>query len=246
MSKKSQKMKKFIFNRLILICVAMSSFSSCVVYHPHNVNVPLLRERGEMQLEANVSTTIPFLLSPSLNASYAYAPINMLGLQASGSFTDGQNMFGQVAAGTFHTFGSSVLECYVGYGRGVSSGGKNNDLNQNSYSVDGSYGLVFGQVDFGWRQLADNSIDVGMAMKAGVLNPSWEKRQIADDGTETVVDELKDPHFLLEPQLVFRFGIEKVKFYVNMAYSFIDGWPTDNSYFNYERFSVGIGVNYCF
>ena len=85
-----------------------------------------------------------------------------------------------------------------------------------------------------------------MAMKAGVLNPSWEKRQIADDGTETVVDELKDPHFLLEPQLVFRFGIEKVKFSVNMAYSFIDGWPTDNSYFNYERFSVGIGVNYCF
>ena len=239
-------MKKSISNHLILIAIAALMFSSCVVYHPHNVNVPLLHEKGEMQLDANASTTIPFLLSPSLNVSYAYAPVNMLGLQASGSFTDGQNMFGQLAAGTFYTFGHSVLECYVGYGRGVSDGGNGSDLNENKYNVKGNYGLLFSQIDFGWRQLVDNSIDVGMALKAGMITPSWEKLQLADDGTESVVEELKDPFFLLEPQLVFRFGSERIKFTINMAYSFIDGWPTDNNYFNYEKFSIGLGVNYCF
>lgn len=239
-------MKRKLFNSLLVFVLSPMMFSSCIMYHPHNIIVPLLHEKGEVQVEASVSESAPLLVAPAVNVSAAYAPVNMLALQAGGSFTDEGNMFGQFAAGTFQTFGKSVLECYVGYGRGSSYSSNSNENNKTSHYVDGYYNLVFSQINFGWRDLAEGDIDVGFGLKGGLMTPKWDKVLVDADGVETLEERHEDAHFLLQPHLMFRFGIERFKFSINMAYAFLSDWPNDNSYFNYERFSLGLGVNFCF
>lgn len=230
-----------------MVCVIISlMMSSCIVYHPHNVPLPLLCEQGEMQIEASVSESAPLLLAPALNASFSYAPVNHLGLQVAASFTDFNNLYAQMAVGTFYPWGKAVFEGYVGYGYGLSYGGKNTDLNNNTYYIDGTYQLPFVQCNFGWRNLLDGGFDVGLGCKAGSLMPQWEKTQLSDDGTENIVEQHTDSHFLIEPQLMLRFGTDHLKFAIHFSYAYLTEWPTENSYFNYERFSLGLGLHYCF
>ena len=62
--------------------------TSCVVYHPHNADIPLLYEKGQMQADASASLSAPLLAHPALNASFSYAPLSALGMQASFSVTN--------------------------------------------------------------------------------------------------------------------------------------------------------------
>lgn len=223
--------------------IAMFGFSSCIVYHPHNAELPLLHKQGQMQVEGSLSMTAPLLLSPAINASFAYAPLNMLGVQAAASLTDFKNLYVQGAAGTFFPFGLSVLECYVGYGYGTSYFDHQSESQTNKYFIDGNYNLVYSQINFGWAELAEGDFDIGIGLKGGIMTPHWDKINIGDDGTRTIDESHTDAHFLMEPQLMLRFGWEQFKFSINASYAFIDGWPTENNYFNYERFSVGLGVH---
>ena len=46
--------------------------------------------------------------------------------------------------------------------------------------------------------------------------------------------------------MVFRFGWPNFKFSFNFAFAALGGWPTDDNYFNYDRFSAGFGIHYKF
>ena len=234
-------MKKYI---VLLLTVVV--FGSCVVYHPHNVDIPLLSERGQLHVDGSVSMSAPLLVAPALNATVAWAPLDMFGVQASASVTDFKNCYFQAAGGTYFPFGNAVLECYLGYGHGLSYDDSVGDLNHHHYTVDGSYNRVFSQINFGWAGLDDGGIDVGMGLKGGLLTPKWDKIERLSDGTETLAERHDQVHFLLQPQLMFRFGWQKVKFSVNVAYAFLTDWPTENNYFNYERFSAGLGMHLMF
>lgn len=231
---------------LSILTLASLSFNSCIVYHPHTTDIPLLHHQGDLSVDANLSLSAPLMVAPAINATVAYAPINMLGVQAAASFTDVKDCHFQVAAGTWQPFGLSVLECYIGYAYGLSHNDTVSNLYHNTYYVDGHYNMAFSQINFGWRGLLDDSFDVALGLKGGILMPKWNKIELLDDGTESLAQCHDDSHFVLEPQLMIRFGWDKVKFSINMTYALIDGWPTDDNYFNYERFSIGAGLHFTF
>ncbi|MBR3828537.1 MAG: hypothetical protein IKJ40_04520 [Bacteroidales bacterium] len=232
--------------RLAIIIIATFGISSCIVYHPHNAELPLLHKQGQMQAEGSLSMSAPLLVSPAINASFAYSPINKLATQAAVSITDFKNLYAQGAAGTYFPFGKAVLECYAGYGYGISYFDHRSESQTKKYYIDGHYNLVYGQVNFGWAELSDGDFDIGVGLKGGIMSPRWDKITIDDQGLRRIEETHDDAHFLLEPQLMLRFGWEQFKFSINASYAFLDGWPTDNNYFNYERFSVGLGIHFNF
>ena len=218
--------------------------TSCVVYHPHNADIPLLHEKGQMQADASFSLSAPFLSHPALNASFSYAPLKAFGFQASFSFTEWNTYYAQALAGTFYPFGKTVIEGYLGYGYGASC--NINTAKDIQYRVDGNYHLYFGQMDLGWVNLAEGIIDVGLGVKGGVMQSQWEKVLLQEGGIETIEETLDDPHLLVEPQLMLRIGIHKVKLALNVSYAYLSDWPVENNYFNYERFSVSLGLHFHF
>ena len=111
--------------------------TSCVVYHPHNTDIPLLREQGDLHVDGSISLSAPLFAAPAIKANVAYAPLNMLGVQASASFTDPGIYHLQAAAGTYFPFGMSVLECYVGYGYGTTHQDTVSNLINNTYRTEG-------------------------------------------------------------------------------------------------------------
>ena len=239
-------MKRKIHIRLLLMLFATALEASCVVYHPHNADLPLLHEKGEMQMDASASLSAPLLAHPALNASFSYAPLSMLGMQASVSVTNVNTFYVQALAGTYHPFGKMVLEGYLGYGYGMSYNDNINTVRDVHYRVDGQYNLYFGQVDLGWVDLVEGDIDIGMGVKGGLMQSQWEKLLLPDDGPEKLEETLTDPHYLIEPQLMFRIGGQKVKLSVNVSYAYLSDWPKENNFFNYERFSGSLGLHFRF
>lgn len=244
--------KTSIARALLASALLALTGTSCMMYHPHNVDIPMLHEQGDLRVDGSASLTLPLLDGSGMNATVSYAPLNHLGLLISGSVTDPQNCYAHAAVGTFWPFGKSVLECYVGAATGHSeytqSGNNTSEstLLRQGYYVSGPYNIVFGQLNFGWNNLLDDLIDIGVGLRGGALKPDWRHVDIDDEGAETLVDHKNSPLMLFEPQLVFRIGGEHVKMGFNVAYSLIPDWPTDNNYYNYSRFSVAIGLNYHF
>lgn len=236
-------MKKVAISLSVML-LAIASFTSCVVYHPHNTDIPLLHEQGDLHIDGSVSASL--FAAPALNATVAYAPLNMVGLQAAASFSGIDNYYLQAAAGTYFPYKLSVLECYVGYAYGTTARDTVGNLLNETFRTEGHYNIVFSQINFGWAGLDDDCIDLGFGIKCGLLTPEFNKYQVADDGTETLVVQHTTPSFLFEPQLMFRFGWPKFKFCFNLGFAALSDWPTDDNYFNYDRFSLGFGVHYKF
>lgn len=230
--------------KLTFILIATLTLASCVVYHPHNTDIPLLREQGDLHLDGSISASLFDV--PAINTTVAYAPLNRVGAQASVSFSGINSYYLQAAAGTYFPFGLSVLECYVGYGYGTAKQDTVSNLVHQTYRTDGYYNIVFGQVNFGWAGLDDDCIDLGIGLKCGLMTPSFDKILVAEDGTETLDTHHDTPSVLLEPQLMFRFGWPQFKFCFNLAFAAFSDWPTEDNYFNYDRFSLGFGVHYKF
>lgn len=233
-------------NSLFLMLLLAGVVSSCVVYHPHNADIPLLHEKGEMQLDASASLSAPLLAHPALNASFSYAPLSALGMQASVSVTNVNTFYAQAMVGTFHPFDRMVLEGYLGYGYGMSCNDNINTVRDVHYRVDGQYSLYFGQVDIGWVNLVEGDLDIGMGVKGGLMKSQWEKVLLPEDGNESIEENLLGSHYLIEPQLMLRIGGQKVKFSINVSYAYLTDWPTDNNFFNYERFSASLGLHFRF
>lgn len=239
-------MNRTRFSHLALTLLLTALATSCVIYHPHNVDIPLLHEKGEMELNASLSLSAPLLGAPAANVSFSYAPLNYVGLQTAVSFSDINSFYAQAAGGGFLPLGKTVIEGYAGYGYGTSVHNINSNLKDETVRVDGHYNLAFGQVNLGWVNLVDSTLDVGLGFKGGRLYTDFEKIQLLENGETSLMDNLNSIHFLAQPQLMFRVGWPHIKFSLNIAYAFLTNWPESNNYFNYDRFSVGVGMHFDF
>ncbi|MBP5548683.1 MAG: hypothetical protein J6X58_07335 [Bacteroidales bacterium] len=236
-------MKRNIFIPLTIMLFCVFGCVSCVMYHPHNVDIPLLEQKGDLRIDGSLNMTFPLLDGTGANATVSWAPLNMLGLQASGSISDPENYQVQAAVGTFKGWGKSVLEFYVGAAKGHSY----YEFSNKQANVGGPYNMFFGQINFGWNHLANDIVDVGVGFKSGMMNPNWSKETYDEStGTWSIAATHTDPHLLIEPLLMLRMGGEHLKFCINVAYSVFADWPTDDNNFNYTRLSVGAGLNYKF
>lgn len=236
-------------NRSILFTLPLLAtflVTSCVVYHPHNVDIPLLHQRGQLQLDASASLSAPLFAAPAVNATASYAPFNHLGVQAAASFTSPHYYYFQGAAGTWFTSGNFVVEGYLGYGHGRSLIDSTESSINRNYQIDGNYNLYFGQINLGLADLADGHIDMGLGLKGGYLTPNFKQTEYLAEGLSQETSSYADPSFLIQPQLMFRFGFSKLKFSFNLGYTYLTQWAFDNNYFNYDRLSFSVGVNYRF
>ena len=236
-------MKQTSMIRVVLPLLLTTLFGSCVIYHPHNVDIPLLHEEGQMAVDATFSTTAPLMGAPAFNATFSYAPFNHVGLQVAANLSNTNAYHVQGAGGGFLTMGeNAVLEGYVGYGYGSSV--HDSPIKDDSYyRVNGHYNLYFGQVNLGWVNLLGGLFDFGFGFKGGMLYPNFEKNYMQADGEKKFDQRLNGSHLLLQPQCVVRFGWQSVKISFNAGYAFLNDWP-DNNYFNYEKLSVGLGVHF--
>ena len=230
-----------------LICVILSLFAtSCVVYHPHNVDIPLLHQKGELEVDANCSLSVPLLEGSAFNATVSYAPLNHVGVQVAGSFSDINSFYAQAAAGGFIPMGNAVLEGYVGYGYGTSVHNTPQKKDDTHYRVDGHYGLLFGQLNLGWVNLANGIFDIGFGLKGGILSPDFDKKRVLENGETEFMESFIGHNYLLQPQIMVRTGWKQMKFSFNIGYAYLTDWPEENNYFNYEHISIGLGVHFDF
>ena len=165
-------MKKLYSIRLVMPFLLAFGFSSCVVYSPHNADIPLLYERGQLQIDASASLSAPLLAVPAVNASVAYSPFNHVAVQGAASLSALNSIYAQGAVGTYFPFGNLVLECYAGYGYGYTNIDSIASTTASSgYRINGNYNLYYGQLNLGWAQLLDGYLDLGFGVKGGLLAP---------------------------------------------------------------------------
>lgn len=214
------------------------------MYHPVNTDIPLLEEQGDLRVDASASLSFPLLAQPAVNATVSYAPLSFIGVQASGNITDGSNYFYKGAIGFYTPIWSSVFETYFGYGHGHGSYTSSETLPRSI--AKGPYNILFNQLNYGWNSIGGHNVDFGFGVRTGLLRPEFDYTRWNSEGEVTREDAFSEPCFLLEPQLMVRFGGERLKLSINLTYSFLSGWPTENDHFNYERLSIATGVNYLF
>lgn len=225
--------------------LAVALFSSCSVYQPAITSVPLLKQKGEVMIEGAMA--FPFFAAPSMNLTVSAAPFDHVSVQAFGDFTDENNAYAQGAVGLFFpSENRTVLELYVGGGYGMSgvrwdfSDVSRRDVGSYDvfpYADHGTYGTVFGQLNYGVRDLGP--VDMGFGVKVGGLYPSLS---IFDQDQHRYVLADTKTHLLVEPIFMFRVGGPKVKFSFEMGYTSI----SLRRPFSYARFSVSTGIQFRF
>lgn len=239
-----------VMTKKILIFLSFTALvvflpSSCVMYHPHNVDIPLLQEPGEMQLDATVAMSAPLLI-PTANISYSYAPFKYVGMEAAANLTDWKNYHLQGAVGSYQPYNHFVLEEYLGLAYGYSHH-ENGTLENNHRTVEGPYRMFFSQINAGGVNLFGDNFDAGVGIRTGIVRPDWCNSVIDSTGAAVgEVEKLDRPLFVLEPQAMVRFGWEHFMFSFNFAFVFFADWPTENNFFNYDRFSMGLGFHFKF
>lgn len=209
------------------------------IAHPQMADLPLARERGELQLGAGLAG------SGTLHASASYAPTRWLAVQAFGSSNPyGQNSYIQGAAGYFRPISEKgSWELYAGYGQGS---GKARDASGPG-GERGTYRMGYLQGNIGRRNTAFAHADFGMGIKAGILWADWNKNDNYEiDGVYTDVDQdFKRNYFVCEPQGMLRIGGKRLKFSAQMGI----GWAFPltgslNPRLRYAPINLGLGASY--
>lgn len=240
-------MKKTSIIRMALPFMLATLFGSCVVYHPHNVDIPLLHQKGELEVDANCSMSFLRLDGSAFNATVSYAPLNHVGVQVAASTSNKDSYFLQAAAGGFLPMGdNAVLEGYAGYGFGTSLHMTTMSLDDSYHEVRGHYNLYFGQVNVGSVDLLGGILDFGIGFKGGLMVPNFERNLVKADGQTVFEEKHTDSHVLLQPQFVIRAGWQIVKLSFNLGYAYLTDWPETDNYYNYEHLSVGLGLHFDF
>ena len=206
--------------------------ASCGVYSAQGTDIPLIDHRGMVNLNGNLS-----LAHVQGNASVGIT--DHLALATSFSFAERQKYYNQYMAGYYNPIGRGVLELYGGFGYGYGRQYYDHDPRM---GVKGRYQIYFAQVDYGWNNLANNHIDLGFALKTGLLHSNLHR---IGTSTHYHYPELAPAnHLLLEPSVQFRVGGQHLKFSITLAYSFISSSRMNNpAHFSYDPVNLLLGLN---
>ena len=237
-------------NRILLVALAAVTLlaSSCSIYHPQAVDMPLINHRGDLRIDASASTSVWVIIPDAfnINATASYGITDWLSGQVHANF-GGDNWYMQAAPGAYLSLGGkAVFETYLGMGYGGSNhkdGGSSSDSASSSYYIyKGKYLLPFAQFNIGWRNLGP--VDIVFGVKTGAWLPDFEYNRYHADGT--VMDghyvHYETPNFLLEPQLQLGLGGDKAKFNLRLGYTFMNDLndASDKMYHDFLTLSAGV------
>jgi len=146
---------------ILLLFLASIDMTSCIVYHPNLVDIPLISKKHELRIDAGVSVI------PSANATISYELTKKFSVQTYGSFGSDERYFLQGALGYYKDLGNrNIMEIYNGFGYGYGSAYKE----ANPGYLYGDYHVYFSQFNLG--KVNDNfaHMDYGIGVKAGFLH----------------------------------------------------------------------------
>ncbi len=234
-------------SKLFTLLLGVLCLSSCQMFHPYHVDIPLLEKRGDLHLDAGVSLT-PLLDGYGLSGTASYAVTDWLGCQAAGSYSERRGSHIQAALGTFATLGPGVAECYAGYAMG-------NVYHGHPYTTLREMQLLFFQINYGLNHLCNERLEVGLGLKGGMLFPDCQHRESYHEINPAMAELYPNAnrrsftqwHLHLNPQLVVRVGGPALKFSLNVAYVYNFWWSNaPRTYMQHVPFNIGLGVHYKF
>ena len=98
-------------NKLIFGFITSFIITSCIVYHPHTVDIPLISKKNDLRIDAGVS------LIPSAHSTVSCGLTKKVAVQGYGSIGSDERYYFQLATGLYKNRGNSrILEFYGGYG----------------------------------------------------------------------------------------------------------------------------------
>ena len=246
-------MRKIIIKHQIIIVVIM--LSGCVSYYPQTVDIPLIKEKGDIRVDAGMffipdthpkenhvttnagddATTISIkrtLANAGAHATFSAGLTDVMAVQAYVSM-DGQfRSHLQGALGLFKSFGNNmVTELYGGYGYGTSGFESNFRLDENN-TLFGNYHLAFAQLNLGKTDWGSKHIDYGLGVKGGHFFCNQE--QFSEDPPI-----YQKNGWMVEPSVFFRFGNKKMKICTKINYL----WTNSVAKEVYYPLSLSFGVN---
>lgn len=243
---------------LTILCTLLLALSSCSIYHPQAVDIPLINHAGDTRIDAGLgvsSWVFPDVMTFNLTGSYGIN--DWLAAQAHINY-GGDNVYGQVAPGAYLPLGEhGLLEGYAGLGMGSAwrkrvdaTAQSDTGTSHHNFDYSGRYSVPFGQVNIGWHDLTGAHIDLALGLKAGAYLPSFTYRSYenAEATTPSTVERYTTPSALLEPQLLFRIGSERVKFCLRLSYAWLSDMYEggDGNHFTADLFTLSAGLNFSF
>ena len=205
------KRKTFRLTMACLSALLLALMSSCAVYRPQIVEIPLIEQKGDVQLDGSLGIT-------GAHVSVAAGLTDNLAAQAFGRMSLGCN-YARAALGLYRPAGNTVKELYAGFGAGNGEYEYTSDADPNlRYTHGGFYNILFLQGNYGWNHLSNDHITLGFGLKLGYMH---DELNIWGTNTETDIIEIQrspvNNRLLVEPSLTFRFGWNRFKFTYNLG-----------------------------
>jgi hypothetical protein len=224
---------KIIVVYMILFAITTMS---CVVYHPHMVDIPLISKKGDARLDAGISAQWHATVSVGITERFA--------IQSYGSFAGPEKYYLQQAAGYYKDLGNKkVMEIYTGFGYGYGDA----YYDPNPGSLFGNYQVYFTQFNFGKIGCDFAHTDLGIALKAGYLHSSLTDRNYyARNFPPESSGVYKDDCLLIEPHAFLRIGGEKLKFGLQVGIAEIYKFTNKDKWYPYLPLNLSLGFNYRF
>jgi hypothetical protein len=167
--------------------------TSCIVYHPQTIDIPLISEKQDLRIDAGIS------IIPSAHVTVSYGLTDKIALQTFGSIGPDDRYYFQGATGIFKKSGTQkVSEFYSGFGYGYGSAYRDS----NPGDLYGDYQLYFIQYNYGKLDCEFANMDYGFGLKVGYLHSNLTDYNYYNFYSETgPFKTYNDNSFLIEPNI---------------------------------------------
>ena len=209
------------------IIAALIFLNGCAAYYPQVVDIPLIKEKGDIRIDAGGFIAHDLRESGDVggHATVSAGLTNILAIQGYMSADVLGRAHVQGALGLFKGFeNKTVIEMYSGYGWGASSW--ENEKNK--------YQLVFSQFNIGKADLPAD-IDYGLGLKGGYIFSNYEI------STESQTIHQKSG-WIIEPSVFVRVGGRRVKYCTKVNYLWTK--TISNEYYFPLMVSMGVNINF--
>lgn len=203
--------QKLTIKTIIAACI----LSSCTLYLPQTAPIPIMKEKGELQIDGGIT------IFPGIQGSVSWSPVNHVALQGHAFADLGNVQYSQIALGYYNDLPKIFrYEVYggAGFGDGTYYRGSGD---KTVWEMNNSYNLYYLQLNTGRTVGKKKWVEYGLSLKSGFMD-----QNIHHSGFE--IDENYngyefDKHYpkksiLLEPSAFLRFGDEfRIGLQVNYA-----------------------------
>ena len=225
------KPKVLIFHLLLLFLI-----SSCCVYHPQTADIPLIKRKNDLRIDAGIS------LIPTMHSTISYGLTNKIAIQVYASTSGDERKYLHLATGLYKAYENQiVMELYGGFGYGYGDAYKDS----NPGNLYGNYQIYFLQYNMGNYSNKSGHLEFGFGIKSGYFHSNLTDRNYYSWGSETgPYISYKENSLLLEPQAFFRIGGERLKFSFKAGGCRIFKLTHPNIFIPTANLNIGLGLNY--